>query len=135
VKQLKLEKNIHFPGLKTEVRPYLAAFNIYMMTSRFEGLPIALLEAMSSGCPVISTDAGGIKEVVVAKEHGWLCDVDHPEALADMAVTLLRDHAAAARLGTGARNRVEQNFSLVSMVQKLEEFYRNTVKGVEKKLV
>lgn len=129
VKQLNLEKHIHFPGLKTEVRPYLAAFNIYMMTSIFEGLPIALLEAMSSGCPVITTNAGGIKEVIVEKEHGLLCDVDQPEALAGMAASLLGDDAAVARLGSGARNRVKQSFSLASMVYELEEFYRNTVKG------
>lgn len=133
VRQLKLEKNIHFPGLKTEVRPYLAAFDIYMMTSIFEGLPIALLEAMSSGCPVITTNAGGIKEVIVAKEHGLLCDVDHPEALAEMAVSLIRDRDTARQLGAGARNRVEQNFSLASMVQKLEEFYSNTAKGRERR--
>jgi glycosyltransferase involved in cell wall biosynthesis len=129
VKQLKLERNVHFPGLKTEVRPYLAAFNIYMMTSLFEGLPIALLEAMSSGVPVVSTNAGGIKEVIVSKDHGLLCDVDDPFALTGMAASLLRDHSAATQLGTGARNRVEHSFSLAFMVQKLEEFYRTTVKG------
>ena len=72
-KRLELENAVFFPGLKTDVKPYFEAMDIFMMSSSFEGLPIALLEAMSMECAVVSTDAGGIKEVIRNKEDGVDC--------------------------------------------------------------
>jgi glycosyltransferase involved in cell wall biosynthesis len=122
-KRLKLEPCIHFAGLQTEVRPYLAAFDIYMMSSVFEGLPVALLEAMSMGIPVISTDAGGIKEVVRHNEEGLLLEVDQWPQLAGCVVTLVNDGERRKKFGTAARKRCEEAFSMERMVKALEETY------------
>ena len=124
---LGLSERIHMPGLETEVRPYLAALDVYMMTSIFEGLPIALLEAMAMECPIISTDAGGIKEVIRDKEDGFLCSVDHPEALVGQAGRLLADRDLRVKYGALARRRVQQGFSMEKMVKELEALYRHTV--------
>ena len=75
VKRLELEKSF-FPGLKTNVKPYFSAMDIFMMSCSFEGLPIALLEAMSMECAIVSTDAGGIKEVISDEKDGLICDVN-----------------------------------------------------------
>ena len=123
---LGLSERIHMPGLETEVRPYLAALDIYMMTSIFEGLPIALLEAMAMECPVISTDAGGIKEVIRDRVDGFLCSVDQPEALIALAGQLLADPDLRAKYGALARRRVQQGFSMEKMVTELETLYRQT---------
>jgi len=118
-----LGSSIHMVGLQSEVRPYLAAFDVYMMSSSFEGLPIALLEAMAMECPVIATDAGGIKEVIRHEVDGLICCVDEPEKLIGYAVSLLENYQQCQRLGESGRKRVVDSFSLDRMVKELEEVY------------
>jgi len=125
--ELGLTDRIHLPGLETEVRPYLAAFDVYMMTSVFEGLPVALLEAMAMECPVIATNAGGIKEVIRHEVDGLLCSVEEPEKLVGYACTLLADQDLRMKYGQQARKRVVENFSMEKMVEELEEVYREVV--------
>lgn len=122
-KLLGIDHVVHFTGLQTEVRPYLNAMDIYMMTSVFEGLPIALLEAMSMSLAVISTDAGGIKEVIRHEQDGLLCSVEHPELLVHYADRLLINKSESIRLGEAARQRVKHNFSLDAMVRQMETLY------------
>ncbi|MBF8964226.1 glycosyltransferase [Pontibacter sp. FD36] len=122
-KALGLEERLHMPGLKTDVKPYFSAMDIYMMSSIFEGLPIALLEAMSCGCAVISTEAGGVGEVVEEGMSGLLCDVDDYSKLADYGVQLLQNQEQLAALATGARERVQTDFSINKMTKQLEELY------------
>src|SRR5205085_11815671 len=76
-KEQGMEGKILMPGLQTDVLPWLSAMDIFMMTSEFEGLPIALLEAMSMECAVVCTDAGGIKELIRDKEDGFLAPVQN----------------------------------------------------------
>ena len=123
-KALGLEQKVHMPGLETEVRPYLAAFDIYLMCSVFEGLPIALLEAMAMKCAVISTEAGGIREVIRHEVDGLLCDVEEPGKLVDYALTLLSDADVRRALGESARIRVTEAFSMEKMVDELERLYK-----------
>jgi glycosyltransferase involved in cell wall biosynthesis len=118
-----LADRVHFAGLQTEVRPYLAAFDVYMMSSIFEGLPIALLEAMSSGCAPVSTDAGGIKEVIRHEKDGLICGTDEPGKLVDFTVRLLSDERYRKNIGEQARRRVEDSFSMKTIVGELERVY------------
>lgn len=125
--ELGLVARIHMPGLETEVRPYLAAFDLYMMSSVFEGLPIALLEAMAMGCPVIATNAGGVREVIRHEEDGLSCSVAEPEKLVGFACSLLQDQELRMRYGNRARKRVMEAFSIEKMVEGLEKVYRDNV--------
>ena len=120
---LKLAANVHLVGLQTEVRPYLAASDIYMMSSVFEGLPIALLEAMSFGLPVVTTDAGGIREVIRHQREGLLTAVDEPDNLVDFALTLIRDPLCLKSMGEAARRRIVSDFSMEKMVSELQHLY------------
>jgi glycosyltransferase involved in cell wall biosynthesis len=120
---LNLTDFVHMPGLETEVRPFLAMFDLYMMCSVFEGLPIALLEAMAMECAVVSTDAGGIKEVIRQQVDGWLCSVDNPHDLVDMTATLLSEEDQRTHYGRQARKRVVEAFSMKKMVSELEALY------------
>jgi L-malate glycosyltransferase len=126
--ELGIRDNVHFAGLQTEVRPFLAAFDIYMMSSIFEGLPIAMLEAMSSGCPIVTTDAGGIKEVIRHGQDGMLCPIDNPLRLVDLCIQLMDDKDTRTRLAQNARSRVVQSFGMEAMVSNLENLYRKSAK-------
>ncbi len=121
--KLGLEGKVFFPGLQTEVKPYFEAMDIFMMSSSFEGLPIALLEAMSMECAVVATDAGGIKEVVVNGETGLTCKVENWEELSELVQVLLDDPGKLEKYKIAARKRVIEDFSLKTMVEKLEGNY------------
>ena len=118
-----LEDKIIMPGLQTNVMPWLSAIDIFLMTSQFEGLPIALLEAMSMGCAVVSTDAGGIVEVIRNNEDGFLLPVDQWNELEHPLNKLLQNHASIQQWGEKARNRVVNSFSMKTMVKELEAEY------------
>jgi L-malate glycosyltransferase len=128
-KQLNFESRLHFAGTQTEVRPYLSTFDLYMMTSIFEGLPIALLEAMALECAVVSTNAGGIKEVIRPGIDGLLCEVEEPERLVEFAIELITDAKKRNALALQARKRVKEEFSMERMVKELEDVYKQEVKA------
>lgn len=124
-KELELEDIVFFPGLKSDVKPYFEAMDIFMMTSSFEGLPIALLEAMSMECAIVSTDAGGIKEVIRNDKDGITCPVDEWEQLSDQVEILLNEPNRLRAFKLAARRRVIESFSLQRMVIELEDFYED----------
>jgi L-malate glycosyltransferase len=124
-KSLGCESNVIMAGLQEEVRPWLSAMDVYMMSSVFEGLPIALLEAMSMKCAVVTTDAGGIKEVITHDTDGLLVPVEEWGRLTEQAVRLLTDETLRLKLAAAARQRVEDQFSLKRMVHELETLYKN----------
>jgi glycosyltransferase involved in cell wall biosynthesis len=125
--KLKLEKKVFFPGLKSDVKPYFSAMDIFMMSSSFEGLPIALLEAMSMECAIVSTDAGGIKEVIRNGEDGLICKVDEWMKLSGLCQVLIEDPEKLCKYKKAARERVVNNFSLRRMVDELEEIYLSVI--------
>jgi len=123
VKARGMEDHIIFPGLQTDVKPWLSAFDIFMMTSSFEGLPIALLEAMSMECAVVCTDAGGIKEVIRDGEDGFLVPVDSWSQIETPLTRLISQPEQIKKYGQQARHRVETAFSMKVMVSQIEECY------------
>ena len=125
VERLDLGRKVFFPGLQTEVKPYFSAMDIFMMSSSFEGLPIALLEAMSMECAVVATDAGGIKEVIRDRQDGMICKVEEWKELSELCQILIDDPGQLAKLKIAARQRVVNSFSLTKMVEELEEIYNS----------
>jgi glycosyltransferase involved in cell wall biosynthesis len=121
--RLTLCDKVIFTGSKADVRPYLAAMDIFMMTSEFEGLPIALLEAVSMKKAVAVTNAGGNKEVIENEVNGLICEVDDLDQLYMNMLRLIEDNELRLRLGTEARNTAIQKFSIHRMIKELEEAY------------
>lgn len=122
-KTLGLEARVHFPGLQHDVLPWLSAMDIFMMTSQFEGMPVALLEAMSCSCAVCVTDAGGIKQIVRDEDNGLIVPVDRWADLKDSLARLISDEPLRKRLGDSARKTVIAQFSMAKMVGELEALY------------
>jgi glycosyltransferase involved in cell wall biosynthesis len=122
-KELNLEGKVFFSGIQTNVKPYYEAMDIFMMSSSFEGLPIALLEAMSMGCATVTTDAGGVKEVLKNNENGIMVAVDDWKKLSNSIVILAESPEKLAYFQAEARKRVVANFSIGTMVVGLEKLY------------
>jgi glycosyltransferase involved in cell wall biosynthesis len=119
-----LEDVVHLAGAQTDVRPWMSALDVYMMSSDFEGLPVALLEAMAMGVPVLTTSVGGIPEVVEHEQCGMLVGVDDPErGLVDLLLRMVSDRSLRERLGRAARERVEQRFGMQRMVREIQDVY------------
>mgnify|MGYP006190352053 CR=1 FL=1 len=123
VKVLGLSEKVFFPGLQENVKPYFSAMDIFMMSSSFEGLPIALLEAMSMNCAIVSTRAGGVVEAVRNGIDGLTCEVGDEVSLANIAGELVTDSEKRAKFQIAARQRVKESFSLAAMVNSLETIY------------
>lgn len=119
---LHLQTRVFMPGLQENVKPWLSSMDIYLMTSKFEGLPIALLEAMSMECAIASTDAGGIKEVIRHERDGLVSSVDNWIDLPQLIHSLLDDETRSLYAKRG-RSRVVEMFSLSRMVRELEDEY------------
>lgn len=118
-----LAERVHLPGLQEDVRPYLAAMDVYLMSSQFEGLPIALLEAMAMECAPACTRVGGIPEVIRSGHNGLLTEPGRPEELARAVSELLASPELRLRLATEARRTVVERFSMERMARQLEETY------------
>jgi glycosyltransferase involved in cell wall biosynthesis len=114
---------IHFPGLKEDVRPYLGVMDVFVISSIFEGLPLALLEAMAMGCPVVATSVGGIPEVIQHGENGYLVKASAPKSLAVQISSLLDSPEERRRVGVNARKTIEERFSVRRMMRQLEATY------------
>jgi len=121
--QLQLKNRVFFAGLQTNVKPFYAAMDVFMMTSSFEGLPIALLEAMSMECAIATTDAGGIKEAIRHKKDGYVVEVNQWEKLSNYILDFQESPKKRSNYAKKARQRVESSFSLQQMIQKLERLY------------
>jgi glycosyltransferase involved in cell wall biosynthesis len=122
-RELKLGDRLIMPGLQADVRPYLSAMDVFMMSSVFEGLPVALLEAMAMELPVVATKVGGIPEVVVDGENGYLVEADDIVALGEAAKNLATSPSRRMVFGEQSRTRIEAEFSVDRMVGELEAIY------------
>jgi glycosyltransferase involved in cell wall biosynthesis len=115
---------VEFAGYRKDVRPFLGRMDIFMMASLSEGLPVAVIEAMASGLPVVATDVGGVSELVAHGETGLVSEAGNPQRLALHASMLLRDGRLMERFGGAGRRRVCESFTIQKMVAGYEELYR-----------
>ena len=123
--QLDLCRNkVVFLGLRKDTAELMAASDALVLPSRMEGLPMVLLEAASSGLPVVATDVGGSSEAVRDGDTGYLVPPDDPDALA-RAMVCIATSPGSERSAMGRRGRrlVEEHFSLGRTVDRWEEIY------------
>lgn len=121
--ELQLNQVVTFHGFCDDVRPSLDNAGVFVLSSLSEGIALTLLEAMAAGLPVVATDVGGNREVVVPGETGVLVPPRAPEAMADAILGLVADPLRAHQFGLAGRARVEREFSLKQTVQQYEELY------------
>jgi glycosyltransferase involved in cell wall biosynthesis len=122
-RELGLGGAVRFLGAVPRAARLLPHLDVFVLSSVWEGMSNGLLEAMAAGRPVVATRVGGNPECVVDGESGLLVPPRDPEAMAAAIVRLLREPELARRLGQAARRRVEAEFTLPRMVQRMEDLY------------
>jgi glycosyltransferase involved in cell wall biosynthesis len=120
---LGLDGTVVFAGYRDDVPRVAGIFDVFALSSLFEGLSIALIEAMALGKPAVVTEVGGIPEVVQHMKQGLIVPPGNARALAEAIVTLLRDPSLRERLGEAARHRAA-DFDIRKAVRRMEEVYR-----------
>jgi glycosyltransferase involved in cell wall biosynthesis len=120
---LGIGENFHFLGFRQGSPELLLEFDLFVSSSRSEGLPLSMLEAMLAGVCVVATMSGGAQEVIRNEESGLLVPVNDPEALAAVIARVLGDKPLRGRLAAGGRNRVLTDFSLDSTIARYQDLY------------
>jgi glycosyltransferase involved in cell wall biosynthesis len=124
IKEHHLEKHVLLAGFRPDVLSLHKAFDIFVMSSVTEGLGTSLLDAMACGKPIVATTAGGIPEVVVDGETGFLVRPRDHEAMGSAIVKLLKDATLRERMGAAGLIRARKKFSAERMVQETLRVYK-----------
>ncbi len=122
VRELDLEDHVLFTGMRDDVYELLPAFDVFALSSRYEGLPISLLEAMATGIPCVTTRVGGIPEVISEGCEGRMVDPASPRALAEALSQMLGDTTRRLASGRAAARRA-QDFDLATATTRTQEIY------------
>lgn len=117
VRQLGLQQQVHFLGNVADLPQRLAMARIFVLSTHWEGMPLALVEAMAAGCACIGSNVVGVREVIKHEQTGLLVPAADPLALAD-ALQRLQDPALAQRLGHAARERALREHGRTRMWQR-----------------
>jgi len=122
-RDLGIADRVQLLGQREDVPDLQAAADVYAMPSNWEGLPMAILEAMFGGCPIVASDVGGIAEAVTPGQEGFLVPPQDPHALAEALRPLVADAATRARMGEAARRRALRDFHVSTMTDAYEAIY------------
>jgi glycosyltransferase involved in cell wall biosynthesis len=124
-----VDQSFTFVGYRDDVAAQLRASDIFVLPSRSESLPNAVLESMAAGLPVIATAVGGIGEILEDGRTGLLVAPSDPMALADRICQLMAAPALAQALGSAARAEVTERYSFPRMVGAFDELYRTELQS------
>jgi glycosyltransferase involved in cell wall biosynthesis/O-antigen/teichoic acid export membrane protein len=122
--QLDVSERLLTPGFETDARMRLRDFDIFVLPSRMEALPLSILEAMLARLPVVASDVGSVSEAVLEGETGLLVPAGDLDALVAALARLLADGALRQRMGSRAREVALERFCAPAMASAYEEIYR-----------
>lgn len=124
-----LDEHVFFPGwVRGEVKDkYLRYSDLFFLPSYQEGMPMAILDAMGYGLPIVSTDVGGISEIVHEGENGYLCKPGDTQAMADRIAALLTDEKTRQAAGEKSRQIIQADYTLEAHLTQLEKLYQEIV--------
>jgi glycosyltransferase involved in cell wall biosynthesis len=129
--ELGIGDRVFFSSPDVEVADYLARMSVACLTSESEGLPNAVLEYMAAGLPVVSTDVGGISELVRNGFTGYLVGTRTPEAFAEPVIQLLQNERLRKGMGQLGLERARAEFDSSAAIARLQQFYLKAAAAVQ----
>jgi N-acetyl-alpha-D-glucosaminyl L-malate synthase BshA len=135
VRDLQLQEHVRFLGKQQELVPLLSAADIMLMPSQSESFGLSALEAMACEVPVVSSSVGGLPELQVHGETGYIAEIGDIDRMARYAIELLSNETKHALFRAAARKRAVEHFDVQKIVTQYESYYGECLKekGVEVK--
>jgi glycosyltransferase involved in cell wall biosynthesis len=127
-RELALESVVRITGYRPDAVRLMAGCDVFVLASRFEGLPVALMEALVLGLPVVATEVGGVPEAITSGVEGVLVPPERPDRLAAALQDLAAEPEARARMAQAARARGE-DFDITRAVRVIESIYEDVTRG------
>lgn len=134
-REMSLEGQVHFLGTRKDIPDLLSASDSFVLPSLWEGMPMALIEAMASGLPVVATDVSGTREVMVHGETGLMVPPGDAEQLARAIDQILLDPARARAMGAAGRRRIEASFSAQTQAKEYIALFERILANRVRRLV
>ena len=125
VKEMQLEQQIEFLGHCQNLSDLLSETQIFVLSTRYEGMPLALIEAMAAGCAVIASRVVGVQEMIEHGVDGYLVEPQSPQALADSIEYLVSHPQVAKNIATAGQNKAFSEFSIEKMAGNYERLFRS----------
>jgi glycosyltransferase involved in cell wall biosynthesis len=125
--QLGIAGAVHFLGMRLDIPELVRAFDVFVIPSIWEGLPMALLEAFAAGTPVVASDVGGVGKVIRHRENGSLVPARDPAALAAELAYVLARPELRKKYSATARRTFEDSYSAEAMTRRYEALYLEAV--------
>ena len=130
IDKLGLKTKISLEGYQKNSKAYYKMFDIFMLSSHYEGLPYALLEAMCVGIPSVGTNVVGIKDLILHGETGFLAEEEDYNGLADSVISLLNNPQLLSDFSENAKRMTRENFNFNNGIIKYQEFYTSLCPGM-----
>jgi glycosyltransferase involved in cell wall biosynthesis len=127
--ELRLFPSLIFTGQRSDIPQILAALDVLVFSSRWEGLPVTLLEGMAASKPIVATAVDGIKGVAIPDVTALLVPPDNPLPLADACLKLCDDPDLRARMGRAGFERVSTRYSLSAMIDQTAGLYNDLLRA------
>lgn len=133
IERFELQKRVILTGWRRDVYRILPAIDVFVLTSLWEGVPIAVLEAAACSLPTVATHTGGIAEVVIDGKTGFLIPPRNPKLMSERLTLLLKDENLRKQMGENARNNLGLDFALGNMVKNTRDLYQSLFEAKELK--
>jgi len=127
IAKFNLAQQVILTGWRRDIANILSAIDVFVLTSLWEGLPVAALEALSSSKPVVATNTGGISEVIADGKNGFLVPAGEPEKMCEKLTVLLKDAVLRKTMSKNARENLTSDFCLESMVKSTQDLYADLI--------
>lgn len=128
-KDLKIERSVNFMGMRRDIPDVLATTDIFVLSSHWEGMSVAAIEAMAAARPQVLTLVGANAELIENEMHGLLVPASKPQLLSDALCRLIEDDALRKVMGARARERAREHFSTASNSRRYCDLYYSVAKS------
>ncbi|MFT7686033.1 MAG: glycosyltransferase involved in cell wall biosynthesis [Candidatus Azotimanducaceae bacterium] len=123
IEEMSLSDRIILIDDETNTASIINSYDLLLVTSRYEGMPLSIIEAMSAGLPIVSTNVCGLRELVIDRDNGILVDGENPEHIAKAITELMSNPAKAKAMGRRSVQLYEEKHTLPTMISNLEKVF------------